>query len=365
VTNSFAASDRPETGIDPAKLPLRGAHRMKTIAALAITAVCLSLPAFPETNAERSERSSNNCLATKSCRYEPQGEIEKKYYEKGPWRDVTVGETEGTCDSAGNKCLLVYPTNLGANGFKHPIVAYGNGTNADPIETAYFLRHLASWGFVIAGSEDKHTLPGITILDSIEFLMAANSNASSIFLNKLDVSQIGAVGYSQGAFGVISAMIRAPGLIKTVIPIELPAKSWCNPACPDPDVRNLAKGSIFFVTGSADPISPATQPPGSTGEQSIEAYYNAVPDDLMKVKGTLIGPSHNDISGQPDCGAATASACVVGVYGYLGYPTAWLIYQLTGDHYARAAFVEETGEIFNRPGGPALRNWDHVASNIH
>jgi hypothetical protein len=365
VTNSFAAPDQPEIGIDLAKFPLRGAQYMKTIAALAITVVCLSFPAFPETDEERSKRSSNNCLQTNSCRYEPHGEIEKKYYEEGPWRDVTVRETDGPCDSAGNKCLLVYPTNLGTNGFKHPIVAYGNGTNADPIEAAYFLKHLASWGFVIAGSEDKQTLPGITILDSVKFLIAADSNTSRIFLNKLDVSQIGAVGYSQGAFGVISAMIKSPGLIKTIIPIELPAKSWCNPACPDPDVRNLTQGSIFFVTGSADPISPATQPPGSTSEQSIEAYYDAVPDNLMKVRGTLIGPSHNDISGQPDCGAATGSGCVVGVYGYLGYPTAWLMYHLRGDDYARGAFVEETGEIFNRPAVPALREWDHVASNIH
>jgi hypothetical protein len=260
---------------------------------------------------------------------------------------------------------LIYPANLRANGFKHPIVAYGNGTNAKPIEAAYFLKHLASWGFVVVASEDKQTLSGITIVDSVKFLIAANGDPGSIFLNKLDVGQIGAVGYSQGAFGVISAMIKSPGLIKTIIAIELPAKSWCKPACPDPDVRNLTQGSIFFVTGSDDPIAPPTQPPGLAGEQSIEAYYNAVPDNLMKLKGTLIGPSHNDISGQPDCAKATGAACVIGVYGYLGYPAAWLMYQLQGDFYARSAFVQQTGEMFKKPPQPASQNWDYVASNIH
>jgi hypothetical protein len=329
---------------------------MKTIATLAIVAACLSVPALYQTDAGRLRQLLS---------YKPNGEIERKYYAAGPWEDVTVGETDKPCDSAGNRCILVYPTNLGTNGFKHPIVAYGNGTNANPIETAYFLKHLASWGFAVVASEDKQTLPGITILDSVKFLIAANSDPGSIFLNKLDVSQIGAVGYSQGAFGVISAMIKFPGLIKTIIAIELPAKSWCKPACPNPDVRHLTQGSIFFVTGSADPISPPTQSPGSPGDQSIEAYYDAVPDKLMKLKGTLIGPSHNDISGQPDCAKATGSACVIGVYGYLGYPTAWLMYRLQGDSYARGAFIQETGEMFKGPPQPAARNWDHVDSNIH
>jgi hypothetical protein len=329
---------------------------MKAIAALAIMAVCPPLAGLAQ--------SPGNCFQAGSCRYEPYGEIEKKYYNGGPWKDVTVAETAKPCDSAGNKCLLIYPANLGANGFKHPIVAYGNGTNANPIEAAYFLKHLASWGFAVVGSQDKQTLPGITILDSVKFLIAANSDPESIFFNKLDIGQIGAAGYSQGAFGVISAMIKSPGLIKTAIAIELPAKSWCIPPCPEPDVRRLTQGSIFFVTGSNDPIAPPTQPPGSSGEQSIEAYYNAVPGNLMKLKGTLIGPSHNDIAGQPDCAAATGPACVIGVYGYLGYPTAWLMSQLQGDLDARGAFIQETGEIFRGPVQPALRNWEYVASNL-
>jgi hypothetical protein len=328
---------------------------MKTMAALAILIACLPAPALAQTNAGG---------VTQPARYEPYGEIEKKYYAAGPWKDVTVSETETPCDSEGNKCLLIYPANIGANGFKHPIVAYGNGTNANPIEAAYFLKHLASWGFAVIASEDKHTLRGITILDSVNYLIAANGDPGSIFLNKFDVTQIGAAGYSQGAFGVISAMIKSPGLIKSAIAIALPRKSWCNPACPDPDVRHLTQGSLFFVTGSDDPISPPAQPAGSPGEQSIEAYYSAVPDKLMKLKGTITGASHNDISGQPDCANAGGRACVIGVYGYLGYPTAWLMSQLQGDAHARGAFVQETGEMFRRPPQPELRNWDGVASNI-
>ena len=240
-------------------------------------------------------------------------------------------------DSLGNKFDLYYPTNLGAGGFSHPIITWGNGTNGSAAAVDYLLRHFASWGFVIVATEDKNTGAGQTILDAANYMVGQNGNSASIFYHKLNVSQIGAVGHSQGAGGVINAAIKSGGLIKTVIPLELPAQGWCIlnlPTCADS--KNLTSGSVFFVDGSADTlISPPTQPPGTLGEQSIAAYYNAVPAGVGKVKGTLIGPNHNDVTGQPDCKKA-AFPCVNGVYGYLGYPTAWLMYQLQGMIWLRA-----------------------------
>jgi len=59
---------------------------------------------------------------------------------------------------------------------------------------------------------------------------------------------------------------------------------------------------VFFIDGSADiPISPPTQAAWVPGEQSIAAYYNAVPNGVPKLKGTILGPGHNDVQGQPDC----------------------------------------------------------------
>lgn len=287
----------------------------------------------------------------------PTGTIEKKYYAPGSWA-VTVQSGGACCDSKGNKYDLYYPTTLGAGGFKHPILTWGNGSFGKPSQVAYLLNHMASWGFVVIASEDPMTGSGQTILDAAKFLVSANSNSASIFFNKLDVSEIGAFGHSQGAGGAINALVKSGGLIKTVIPIELPAQIWCAfPPCLD--TSSLTTGSVFFIDGSLDiPISPPTQPPGTTGEQSIEAYYNAVPNSAAKIKGTLIGPSHNDVTGQPDCKTAV-QPCVNGVYGYLGYPTAWMMYQLQNDNYAHGAFTSGTGEMFSQP-----LNWELVASNI-
>jgi hypothetical protein len=221
------------------------------------------------------------------------------------------------------------------------------------------LNHMASWGFVVIASEDPMTGPGQTILDAANYLVQKNSDSTSIFFNKLNVAQIGAFGHSQGAGGAINAVIKSGGTIKTVIPIELPAQVWCTTPPNCIDTHNLTTGSVFFIDGSLDiPISPPTQPPQVTGEQSIDAFYKAVPNSVAKLKGTLLGPSHNDVTGQPDCKTAV-QPCINGVYGYLGYPTAWMMYQLQNDNYAHGAFVNGSGEMFSQ-----TLNWELVSSNL-
>jgi pimeloyl-ACP methyl ester carboxylesterase len=297
-------------------------------------------------------------LAGCSARNAPTGTIEKKYYAVGPWA-VTVSPGAACCDSLHNKFDLYYPTNLGANQFLHPILTWGNGSFGKSSDCAYLLTHLASWGFVVIATTDQFTGPGRTILDAANYLVRANSDSASMFFHKLKVDQIGAIGTSQGAGGAINALVKSGGSIKTVIPIELPAHVWCTqgPSCPD--TMNVTAGSIFFIDGSADLlISPPTQSPQTLGEESIAAYYKAVPAGVNKLKGTLIGPNHNDVTGQPDCQAAKPP-CVNGVYGYLGYPTAWFMDRLQGDAYAHGAFVSGTGEIFSQ-----TTNWELVASNI-
>ena len=145
----------------------------------------------------------------------PTGQIEQKYYADGPWA-VTVDENDpnACCDSKSNHYDLYYPTNLGANGFLHPSITWGNGTFGTSSRSAFFLKHLASWGFVIIATRDRFTGPGDTILDAANYLVKANSDATILngkFLNKLNVQQIGAIGHSQGAGAAVKAMIKSGG----------------------------------------------------------------------------------------------------------------------------------------------------------
>ncbi len=291
----------------------------------------------------------------------PTRPIELKYYADGPWA-VTARLAAACCDSSGNKFDLFYPTNLGGNGFTHLILTWGNGTKAQPGQYDYFLKHLASWGFVIVATEDKNTGTGQTIIEAAKYMVGENSNPSSVFFHKLNAKEIGALGHSQGATGAINAMIKSGGSIKTVIAIELPKQFFCSSSVNCTDTKNLTAGSVFFIDGSEDGISPPTQYSWESGEQSIKAYYDATPSGIAKVKGTLIGPDHLDLIGQPDCPKdwkRLLFMCTDGVYGYLGYPTAWMMAQLQGDSYAAGALTKSGGEIFSE-----TTNWEYVESNI-
>ncbi|MDB5066208.1 MAG: alpha/beta hydrolase [Chloroflexi bacterium] len=292
----------------------------------------------------------------------PTGAIEQAFYTQGRWA-VSAFPGFHCCDSSGAAFDVWYPTKLGQNGVRHPIITWGNGTNARPSDYAYLLAHLASWGFVVIASEDTNTGTGEQILEAAHYMATLDTVSSSIFYHTLDVNRVGSIGHSQGAAGALNAMLKSGGSIRTAVPIELPGQVWCllslGVRCMD--TRNLTSGAVFFVNGSADTwISPSTQPLPwwLVGLESNSAYYEATPPSITKVWGTLRGPDHNDVQGQPDCVAA-AKPCVDGVYGYLGYPTAWLMDQLQGDTLAHRAFVNGTGEIFEE-----TTNWSNQRSNI-
>jgi hypothetical protein len=291
----------------------------------------------------------------------PTGAVELTYYQPGPW-PVTAHTGFACCDTSGAKFDIWYPTQLGNKGLRHPIITFGNGTNAVPSNYAYLLSHLASWGFVVIATENKNTGTGSDILVAANYLVREESTASSIFFHKLDTSKIGAVGHSQGASGSLNAMMKSGGAIKTAVTLELPAQQWCSSTIKCAlDIRKLTSEAVFFVNGSADIlISPSTQllPWQVDGLQSNQAYYQATPATVSKVWGTLNGPNHNDSQGQPDCAAANFP-CTNGVYGYLGYPTAWLMDRLRGDARAHSAFISGSGEIFTEK-----TNWSNQTSNI-
>jgi len=110
-------------------------------------------------------------------------------------------------------------------------------------------------------TEDVDTGTGRTVLDAANHMVALGKQAAGAYAGQLDVGNVGAAGHSQGATGAINAMKNSGGVIKTVIPIELPAQIWCSSSANCVDTATLVTGSIFFVDGSADFISPPLQPP--------------------------------------------------------------------------------------------------------
>ncbi len=256
--------------------------------------------------------------------------------------------------------VVFYPTDLDAQGDPRPVLTWGNGTDAVPAQYTVLLTHLASWGFVVVASTSTQTGTGKELVAGVDYLARANADAASRFHGRLDLGHIGAIGHSQGADGAAKALLAANAplsvhpAIATLVTLELPAQKWTCFGSVDPsclpaesfDAKDLARGSVFFVGSSKDTlIAPPTQDAGIAGEQSTDAYYEATPARTPKAKGTLLGADHNDI--QDHC----ASACGgLGPQPYLGYITAWLVYQLRGDARARTVFAGNPSEFDRDPG---------------
>jgi hypothetical protein len=240
--------------------------------------------------------------------------IETTYRATGSWAvsSRTVTDASGTY-------VLTYPSNLGAGGFRHPILTWGNGTNATPSQYPGVLNQLASWGFVVVASTDTTTGPGTEMWAGVQYMIARNSDSASIFFQKLDTAHVGALGHSQGASGALNATVLSNGVITSTLPIHLPDPIWVGQESVT-DFTRITR-PVFFVTGTSDVFISTTS--GQTG------YYNRVSG--AAAKASLRGAGHNAIQGSGG--------------GYLGYITAWFMYTLRGDTTARAAFVGSPPEL--------------------
>ncbi len=127
------------------------------------------------------------------------------------------------------------------------------------------------------------------------------------------------------------------------------------------DLQTATSGWIFYVGGTFDfIISPDRQKDGAA-LNSLTAYYETTPNALLKAEGLVKLANHNDILGKPDCKTAELGGpltCTLGVYGYLGLPTAWLAWQLQGADEAGAAFRSTQDEFFS------ARAWSGQVSNV-
>jgi pimeloyl-ACP methyl ester carboxylesterase len=267
-------------------LPSQSEYTMRIVAAVLAGALTVTVAAVPAAAA-------------------PPTPVEDAYGVRGPWAVSTT-----TVDT---RFVIRHPVNLGANGTRHPIVTWGNGTWGSPAKYPGVLDQLASWGFVVIASTSSSTGSGAEMLAAAQWMVARDTDATSVFAGKLDTAHVAATGHSQGAGGALRATIHSGGLIDTVVPIAVPSANWVS-AGHEYDPADLTV-PVLFVSGVDDwLISPMW---------TLTGYYDRAPAGAARA--SLVGANHTTI--QNDGGR------------FLGYLTAWLRYQLCGDQVARSAFV--------------------------
>lgn len=219
----------------------------------------------------------------------------ERYYEQ-------VGLHQVTKTTGGPDHTLYYPTDLTTSAVKHPVVLWGNGTGATVDQYDVFLRHLASWGFVVAAANTGQSGSGQEMLAGGKFLIAENARSGSIFHQRIDTANIGAAGHSQGGGGTIAA--GADPMVKVTIPVQ-PGPQGSVPAL---------RGPSLFIAGQLDYIVPSLY---VRGRYSWAKDHPAVFAELKGSDHFFPGETRTHL---------------------VGVGTAWFRYWLAGDQHAKAVF---------------------------
>ncbi len=255
------------------------------------------------------------------------GDIEAKYLARGE-HDVKIRE-DGSLQGFG-KYIIHYPTDLESENKKYPVVVFVNGTGVSAKKYKYLLSHMASWGFIVIGTEEEMDWNGFSAEMCIRHLEKLNEQEvidekSNIFYGKIDLESVGITGHSQGGVGVINAITKQEhsSVFKAAVALS-------------PTNYDLASSIEWeYDIGSVNiPIMIASGAGGGddwviTGDQLLDMYESISSDKIMLRRSNT------------DHGAMLYSAD--------GYVTAFFMWQLCGDEYAAGAFLGEHAELLENP----------------
>jgi hypothetical protein len=203
------------------------------------------------------------------------------------------------------------------DGEKYPVITWGNGTCGQTGGYASQLAVLASHGFVVIASNSRFTDAGNKeMLRALDFAKALNEDKESIYFERLDLDNIGAMGHSQGASATANAAVDPR--IKAVI-------LW-NGLTSSKDKPFLAVSGDRDITGYTpmqmrDAVEKASQP-------GAFLYYHQV----LQTGGAVTG--HLTLMEQPE--------------RVIEPTVAWWKYWLKGDKEAKKLFEGENCGLCNK-----------------
>lgn len=129
------------------------------------------------------------------------GKLEEYYAGQGSYE---VNHLEYKSDNKSIGTIRVYyPAELKTSGKQYPVVMVVNGSNTPAKIYLPFFQRLASWGFVVVGTDAPQTGTGETTSIALDFVL----NESEI-AGQIDRDNIGITGYSQGGAGALGAATK-------------------------------------------------------------------------------------------------------------------------------------------------------------
>ncbi len=246
------------------------------------------------------------------------------YSDMGPYPTTTETNTgpDGTY-------TIIRPETLGEDGFLHAPITFGPGTGMQVSQMSGLLERIASHGFVIIGRQldggPGDPVTRMRLIDGLDWIIAQNSTAGSVFEGKLDVTHAIAMGYSVGATG--SVEIGGHEAIATVVAIH------------GHSAEGDLHGPLLLIGGTDDTMG--------DGQSWLAPTYEA--SQVQTFFALLEGADHGYIQGSPG-----------GIQGGTETPSiiAWIRYWIYNDKDAENYFFGDDCVMCSSPWSDTQRkNW--------
>lgn len=284
----------------------------------------------------------NNLFALKDDYYsktETSMPLEAKYTKFGSYS--VLSKDFQANEKSYQKYKVWYPSELETSTKQYPVVIFVNGSGTPYSQYEPVLKHLASWGFIAIGNDDKTSWTGYSTSQSLELLLKQNNDKNSIFYQKINSSQVGLSGHSQGGVGIINAVtnfengksyrsIYGSSTTKHALAVYL---EWSY------DVSKITIPYFMVAAmGQVDAGDGKDEKSGIAPLWSIIENYDKLPQSTPAVRARRKNADHSQMLYIPD-----------------GYMTAWFLYTLTNDNEAKQIFSGDSSELKQNS------NWEDIA----
>lgn len=250
--------------------------------------------------------------------------LEKKYATDGSY--TVAHETHDATEPRVGKHQVWYPAELTSSNHRWPVVVLANGSNANASRYEAIFRHMASWGFIVMGNEDKSTWDGQSVIMSLQHVLDLNRDASSALYDKVDTTAIGLAGHSQGGVAVFNAatLYGLSPLFKALC-MQSPTRHELAVSLGWPYSASLVKAPSLIMGGTGKADANTVCP-----LESLIASYDSITDQPAMLGRIANGADHQDVIQRGDA-----------------YTTAWMLYWLCGDSEAARCFCGDDAEMFS------------------
>ena len=253
-------------------------------------------------------------------RFDYQGTLEKKYAYNGQYQVELF--TQEDSDERIKLLQVYYPADLKTSQKKWPLVLMANGTGTPASKYKAIFLHLASWGFIVVGNEDEWTWDGKSISKSLDMMLKANTDSSSLFYQKVDTANVGLTGHSQGGMCVYTAasLFENSRLYKALCTQSGTATMLVDSL--GADFLKDIKAPMLLMGGCGDFDAKAL-----CKLDELQKSYEGIGSE-QRIMGRIKGTDHGDMLPRGDA-----------------YMTAWMRYWLCADAEAEKCFVGKKAEI--------------------